>query len=308
MFLGYELVNPQEEVAATALSSPDILQFSVIVPVYKQWHLVPNLLARLHEQSLPEEHFEILLVDNASPEFDSPERLPANARILSCEAPGSYAARNLGAKHALGQWLAFTDADCLPTENWLESLYAVACERHNSLVAGPVTIETWSARPNAWEIYDVVKGIPQDRYIARGYAATANLVVPKAVFDEFGGFDSKRFSGGDAEFCRRVGGGGHALFYCKAAQVIHPARSTWEEIATKARRIKGGQMAASTPNRRARLLNTFLPPIRGAWRFMTSRAHPISHRLIATGVLMRVWFVELAELFRLHQGHPPERR
>ena len=68
--------------------------FSVIVPVYRHWDLVPGLLAALAAQSFRD--FEILLVDNAPEEPRPPLALPQAARILPCAEPGSYAARNVG--------------------------------------------------------------------------------------------------------------------------------------------------------------------------------------------------------------------
>ena len=58
--------------------------------------------------------------------------------------------------------------------------------------------------PGLWEIYDALRGIPQARYVAHGYATTANLSVPKAKFETLSGFDPSRLSGGAAEFCRRA--------------------------------------------------------------------------------------------------------
>lgn len=284
--------------------------FSVIVPVYIHWHLVPDLLHCLERQTLPADRFEVILVDNGSPQFEPPDYLPANARILRCDTPGSYAARNLGASQARGDWLVFTDADCRPAADWLTALDA-ARERADdgTLIAGAVEVVAQSGRPGAAEIYDVVKGIPQQRYVARGYAATANLAVPMAVFRELGGFDGRRFSGGDADLCRRAVAAGHMLVYAEAMRVDHPARTTWQEIATKARRIKGGQLKAGTRARRLQwFARTLVPPVRGAWEFLRSRRHPLSHRLVAVAVLLRLWLLELGEALLLLAGRRPERR
>lgn len=284
--------------------------FSVIVPVYIHWHLAPGLLDRLERQTLPADRFEVILVDNGSPQFEPPEHLPDNVQILRCDTPGSYAARNLGASRAKGDWLVFTDADCRPQPAWLAGLdEARRLADEGALIAGAVKVVAQSARPGGAEIYDVVKGIPQERYVARGYAATANLAVPMAVFRELGGFDGKRFSGGDADLCRRAVAAGHALVFARTMCVEHPARTTWREIATKARRIKGGQIKAGSTSRRLMwLLRTLAPPLRGAWEFLNDTRHPLRHRLVAIAVLMRLWLVELGEVLLLVAGRSPERR
>lgn len=280
--------------------------FSVVVPVYRQWHLAGKLLASLAAQTLPRASFEVILVDNGSPEvpaLDAP-----GVMVLRCEAPGSYAARNLGAAAARGRWLAFTDADCVAAPDWLATLHAAALAGAERLLAGTVRMVASSARPGASEIYDLVKGIPQERYIRRGYAATANLAVPRAVFERLGGFDSGRFSGGDAEFCRRAGRAGVTIALVGEAVVKHPARTSWAEIATKARRIKGGQMTANAAWRHRTLAGTLIPPVFGFWRFLTDRRHAPARRLVAAAVLFGVWTVEIDEALRLRRGKARERR
>lgn len=289
---------------------PPPVRFSIIVPVYEHWHLVPGLLDRLKQQTFPSQRVQVILVDNGSKAFAPPSDLPGNVTVLRCGMPGSYAARNEGARHARGDWLVFTDADCRPRANWLSELdEAAASHGDGTLIAGAVEVVGASARPNVWEIYDMVRGIPQQRYVSRGYAATANLAVSRVVFDEMHGFDDKRFSGGDADFCRRAGAAGHPIVYAEAARVDHPARATWQEISTKARRVKGGQLTAG-PLRRRRLwlLATIVPPIRDAWRFLRSPRHRLIHRMIAVVVLVRIWMTELAEAARLLLGRPAERR
>lgn len=287
-----------------------VIWFSVIVPVYEHWHLIPSLLACLTAQTVPQQRFEVILVDNGSQTFAPPSQLPANVRLLRCETPGSYAARNEGAEHARGEWLAFTDADCLPTPIWLAKLDEARSQHASDvLIAGPVEVVSSSAKKSVWEIYDIVKGIPQERYVGRGYAATANLAVPKDVFDALSGFDSQRFSGGDAEFCRRASPRGYLLTYAKEARVEHPARTTWRDISTKARRIKGAQLKAGTLKQRTIwLLGTIAPPVRGTWHFLRSTRHPLGYRLIAVLVLIRIWMSELMEAVRLGAGRPAERR
>ena len=68
--------------------------------------------------------------------------------------------------------------------------------------------------------------------------------------------------GGDADFCRRAGRAGHPLRLVAGAVVAHPARADWAELAAKARRVKGGQVAAGPlPRRAAWVLRSLCPPL-----------------------------------------------
>jgi glycosyltransferase involved in cell wall biosynthesis len=284
-------------------------RLSVLVPVYEQWDLVPALLQRLAAQLLPQDQFEIILADNGSHDFHGPETLPPNVRIVSCAQPGSYAARNAAAASASGQWFAFTDADCLPEPGWLAALTSAGdAADSRTILVGAVAVRPARNPPNAYEIYDMIKGIPQDRYASRGYGATANLAVSAALFRELGGFDAARLSGGDAEFCRRAGAAGAKVRYVPDASVEHPARDNWEAIATKSRRVLGGQIVAGSFGRRAAfLLRAVSPPVI-AWARFARAPYPIRYRATAMWLQLRLWGTEIAEAARLLAGAGAERR
>lgn len=284
---------------------------AVVVPVYGQAELLPALLSRLAAQTWRD--FEVVLVDNAPAPDPAVDRAAAGqpglrTRVLHCPEPGSYAARNAGAAAAAAPLLAFTDADCLPAPGWLAALVAAAQGEPSALLAGPVRVRP-GPRPSAWEIFDVVRGIPQERYQRRGYAATANLAVPREVLLALGGFDAGRFSGGDAEFCRRAGAKGHPLRLVAGAVVDHPARASWAELAAKARRVKGGQVLAGSRGRRAAwVLRSLVPPVQEMAPWLRS-AHPWRWRLLACGVRLALWAAEVAEIIRLLiLRRPAERR
>jgi glycosyltransferase involved in cell wall biosynthesis len=283
---------------------------SVIVPVFEQWHFVPALMERLDRQVLPASRFELLLVDNGSSRIPEVAWTAYSTRVLCCRKPGSYAARNHGASAARGDILAFTDADCLPSCEWLSKLQSCLKGSDDLVVAGGIAIAPRNAdAPAAAELYDILLGIPQALYVRRGYGVTANLAVSKDMFDRLGGFDSWRYSGGDAEFCRRAGRAGVELVYCAEALVEHPARETLEELATKVRRIKGGQIAAGPFLRRfVYASRAFMPPVRAWRRTLGSKDFTVKQRLTVCRIQARLWLVEMAEVFRLIGGARPERR
>jgi GT2 family glycosyltransferase len=279
------------------------------VPVFADWDRVPALLAALSAQDLQD--FEIVLVDNA-PEPDAAATFVAGlvpgVQVVHCPRPGSYAARNAGAGRARGQWLAFTDADCLPQPGWLAALVEALSRAGRSIVAGPVRVQPGPA-PSRWEIFDTVRGIPQDVFVRHGYAATANLALSRQLFTELNGFDPLRLSGGDAEFCRRARSLSVSLHFAAYAVVDHPARANRDQLVTKARRIKGGQVAVGPLRRRVFwTFRSVVPPVREMGAYLTSD-HPWRWRMTACAVRLSLWQTELMELGRLLVLHrPPERR
>lgn len=281
---------------------------SIIVPVYRDWEGLRSLLEALRTQARYD--VELIVVDNDPEGQSAPDDLPSPGlewHIAECATPGSYAARNAGARLARSDLLIFTDADCRPAPGWLTA-YLETPKPTNALVAGPVIMQAGS-NPGAWEIFDTVRGLHQEVFMRHGYAMTANLAVPRAVFDRLGGFDARRLSGGDAEFCRRARRQGHDLLLEPEACVFHPARKTSRELVLKARRIKGGQVATGPITRRiVWTLRSLVPPLREMLAYVSSE-HPMRWRLIACHVRLMLWSVELHELVRLLLlRQAPERR
>ncbi|WP_197023754.1 glycosyltransferase family 2 protein [Microbulbifer sp. HZ11] len=284
---------------------------TVVVPVCDHWHVIPGLLDCLEKQTLPQDEFQVLLIENGSNEFSPPKIRARNVTILTCEKLGSYAARNLGVVAAQGEWLVFTDADCLPESDWLENIrhHVGHCHDELQFFAGRISVVYQTSPPNYCEIYDVLKGIPQRRYVKQGYAATANLVVHKKLFDQLDGFSEHAFSGGDVDFCRRAVSSGAQLNYLHQAVVKHRARTTWKEIATKARRIKGGKFR--TPSGRGRVLTiarSLMPPAIAVYRFARDNRYSWRYRGVAISIQLGLWIVELKELLRLSFNREAERR
>lgn len=284
---------------------------SIVVPVYDQWHLVPALLEKLSEQDAAEGSFELVLVDNGSAVLAPPGALPAFARLEHEARAGSYAARNRGVSVSSGQWLAFTDADCLPRRNWVSAIIARATALGDdmTMIAGPVEVTIVSAKPSRYEIYDSFRGIPQERYVKRNYAATANLAMARSIFDRLGGFDPSRLSGGDFEFCRRAARSGVDLELERSMIVDHPPRRTLEELSNKVRRIKAGQLQGkSLTGKLATAMRTLAPPWVSLWRIATKPNAALEHKLVVAVVQFQLWGVEVRELAKLSCGGSAERR
>ena len=281
---------------------------SIVVPVFNQWHLLDSLWEALRQQLF--RNFEVLVVDNDASPAAEPAGLPENARVLRCATPGSYAARNVGIDAAKGTWLVFTDADCVPSREWLSELMSAAAKPSGpAILAGPVQMCAASSDPNPYELYDLFRGIPQERYVAEGYAATANLAVHRSVMTQVGLFDPERLSGGDAEFCRRARAAGFDIAFVAGAVVRHPCRRSWDEIRIKVRRIRGGQLQAGSPYRyRSAIVFPLARLLVGLGRFLTRGGYSLRQRVAASGVLLRVALAELVETARLRRGAPPERR
>ena len=222
---------------------------SVIIPVYNDPVGIDKCLKALVEQTWPRDAYEIIVADNRSTDETQciiqnyAKKYPDLVRIVvEKEIQSSYAARNKALRAARGEILAFTDSDCVPTQNWIEA-GVKALQRHRATCGGGhIEFFFKAEQPNIYEYFDSIRKLNQKSYIENaGFAATANFFVCRKLFSRYGGFRHELISGGDYEFGRRLTQNGEKLIYIFEAVVRHPARATFSEIWKKSKRVAIGQ-------------------------------------------------------------------
>lgn len=222
----------------------DSLFISVIIPVLNDTKRLELCLRALEQQTYPKDLYEVIVVDNGSVEnTEALVKQFTQAAFTQEFQPGSYAARNQGISLAKGEVIAFTDSDCIPAPNWLESgLQQLVSVPNCGLVGGRIAIFFQNpSHPTAIELYDSINYLQQQKYIETyKYGATANLFTFKQVLAEVGLFNSQLKSGGDREWGNRVAALGYSLVYANDSCVAHPARHSLAQLYQKVSRVKQG--------------------------------------------------------------------
>jgi glycosyltransferase involved in cell wall biosynthesis len=192
---------------------------SIIIPVYNGERFIDDCLQALFNQTCSPH--EILVVDDGSTDLTAQRIIPPARRLSTSGRIGAGAARNLGAQHATGDILLFTDIDVVAPPNWIEKTLHVI-QNHQVRCGGggycgPVeqTFIQWFAHNElVWR-----------RKHLHGYVETLvsnNLFCERTLFKEIGGFPEsyRRASSEDMEFSWTVSRN-HQLWWERDNGVFH---------------------------------------------------------------------------------------
>ena len=114
--------------------------FSIIIPTYNRPRQLHECLKAIERLEFPKKRFEVIVVDDGSKKplrklirsFDN----HFSAKLIQQSNAGPAAGRNSGAAHAMGDFLVFTDDDCLTVPNWLSKLEKRFNENPKNVIGG----------------------------------------------------------------------------------------------------------------------------------------------------------------------------
>lgn len=202
-----------------------IVGVSLIIPAYNaESTLAECLEACLNQTHVPD---EILVVDDGSGDATRAIAARYPVTLLSQENRGPAAARNLGARHAACDILAFTDSDCVPDPDWIARLVGGFTDERTVGVGGSYGIRNDSSL--------LARLVHEEIVMRHGrlagevdFLGSFNVAYRRPAFDAAGGFDESfaRASGEDNDLAYRLQDAGGVLRFVPDACVAHyhPAR------------------------------------------------------------------------------------
>ena len=213
---------------------PEAIDFSIVIPTYNRPGPLAACLTRIAALETPADRFEVVVVDDGGSapmgEVVAPFHGLMDLTLLRQRNGGPASARNTGAAHARGRFLAFLDDDCRPAPDWLEKLHACLAAAPDQLVGGrivnPLASNPYSAASMAlisylYEYYEAA-GRDEAGDERWGFCASGNMAVSAERFRWLGGFDeSYRIASEDRDFCDRWLAAKLPVAYARDAVVYH---------------------------------------------------------------------------------------
>jgi hypothetical protein len=213
-------------------------------------------LDALAAQTLAPERFEVIAVGpTGGRPVEAPEGL--RLRIVECADGRPAVRRNAGWREAEAPLVAFTHEDCRPAPDWLQRLL----DRAGGAGEAPVFV-SGRIDPDPDEehlLYGIARTIevPEED----GWYRSANIVYPRALLEELGGFDPSLAHGcDDTDLGLRALAAGAESAFAGDAVVWNAVRvdSFPEAIRAAAGRAGEPALLARHPGQRGRLpLRTF---------------------------------------------------
>ncbi len=211
---------------------------TAIVLTYKRPDELDGILENLLAQRRPPD--EILVFDN-DPEGSGRQAAraadPRVRYVCSAENLGPAAGRNAAAREATGDLLFFLDDDCrldgedavakLPDCFAMAQVGCLAVLIRNAETRAIVPREFPGFHPERWpEPHDVT------------YFLAGAFAMPRALFEELGGFDAVLYHGEEEiELSFRIIGAGWRISYTPAIQVLHRASPQGRETIRRGYRL-----------------------------------------------------------------------
>ena len=200
---------------------------SVVVCVYNGERTMGSCLASLEKLNYPD--YEVIVVNDGS--TDGTRQIAEGydyIRLIHQENKGLSEARNVGIAAAVGEIIAFTDADCMADPDWLTHLVARFQSSDFGAVGGPNLTppdDSFVASCVA-----VSPGAPThvllDDEVAE-HIPGCNMAFRREALEAIDGFDPIfRAAGDDVDLCWRLQNKGYKIGFSPTAIVWHFRRNT----------------------------------------------------------------------------------
>ncbi len=217
-------------------NSKEQIRISVVVCTHRNPALLAKTLDSLGRQILPQELFEVIVVDNNSQDNTKEvvARYPMVRYVLE-ERLGLSNARNTGVEKARGDIIAFIDDDAEASPQWLQALLKIYDSIPDAWAVGGKVLPIWDSQKPDWLTDEYYRALS---LVEWGESARAlcwperiigtNCSFRRQVFTDIGFFDTclgrigtALLGNEDTEIQQRIHALGYLIYYAPEAVVYH---------------------------------------------------------------------------------------
>lgn len=227
-------------------SASDYRFLSVIIPARNEEEKITVLLNALSQQTYPKTFFEIIVIDDYSIDSTA-EKVKAfnlsNIVLVQPDTPSAFSSKKkaieAGIKTAKGELIITTDADCIPTKNWLQTINSFYAKNDAAFIAAPVKFSYNNGFLQLFQALDflTLQGITAASVSANFHTMCngANLAYKKEAFQKVNGFEGidKVATGDDMLLMHKIWKKNPAkIFYLKNKEAIVSTQPmfTWKDF------------------------------------------------------------------------------
>lgn len=212
-----------------------MLDFSIIIPAKNEEANIGLCLESIFSINYPLNRYEVIVVDNGS--NDNTVRIAQsynNAIVLQFPNVNVSALRNRGAKIARGRILAFIDADCTVSRDWLQRASVYLNESGIAIFGSPPGIppdSSWVQRT-----WFMVRGSIDKHGISEvDWLESMNMFIPRNLFLKVHGFNESLITCEDVDISYRLSKYGRIISDPELRVIHHGEARTIKEFFQKER-------------------------------------------------------------------------
>lgn len=177
------------------------MQFSIIIPAKNEAANIGRCLDSINHVTWDKDSYEVIVVDNGSSDLTVDIATEMGAQTYVKPELTISGLRNFGARLALGEILAFIDADCTVVTSWLENASPYLQRKDVACFGSPPVVPddaTWVQKT-----WFAVRGKKMD-ICETNWLESMNMFVRREAFKVSGGFDESLITCEDYDLSMRL--------------------------------------------------------------------------------------------------------
>jgi glycosyltransferase involved in cell wall biosynthesis len=180
-------------------SDPPFVSF--VIPAKNEEEMIGQCLGAVNNLDYDPTRYECIVVDNGSVDDTVKIARLKGAKVLTMPSGTISALRNLGARQARGDYVAFIDADCVIDKDWLKNALPHFADPTIGCVGAHPGIpqeSTWVQK--TWQLQNTRTAAVEEV----DWLPSMNMLVKRKAFLDCGGFNESLITCEDVDFCYRL--------------------------------------------------------------------------------------------------------